>query len=346
MTRIIFYIPEKAINDATEYYVNLVKKAFMEKGVEVVVYNYDNFDLKTSHYFFTIRVRDFIQIYKKKRSAKIIMWFQGLGPEEYLMLNDYSLKAYITAFIFNLVEKITIKKSYYNLFVSKKMEVYFRKKHSYNKSNYSIIPCYNKKLVKKYFEAALKPQGSFVYAGSLYAWQCFDKTIALFKEIELKNSKVSLTILTQDIAQAHKEIKRHNIKSYSVAYVALQDLDRELSKFKYGFMLREDHIINNVATPTKMNSYLSVGLIPIYSDVIHSFTENLDLDPYEIKTKAHESLSQLAERIITHNATEIDYDAFYKTCLKNFSSYYNDDLNVNKIKNELVENFILESSKN
>ena len=215
MTRIIFYLPAKSINDATDYYVNLIKRAFIETGLNVVSYEHDKFSIKDSDYIFTIRVRDFINIYKRKRSAKIIMWFQGVGPEEYLMLNNYSIKAYIIYYLFNIVEKITIKKSVYNLFVSKRMQEYFEEKHSYYKSNYSIIPCYNKNLIKKYFHSSLKPKASFVYAGSLFSWQCFDKTIALYKEIEQKNQNAFLTILTKDDAIAKAHVKRNNIKNIS-----------------------------------------------------------------------------------------------------------------------------------
>lgn len=343
MIRIIFYIPTKAINDATEYYVNLIKRAFEKKGIEVVVYHTQEFELQSSDLFFTIRVRDFIQIFKRNRSAKIIMWFQGLGPEEYLMLNNYTIKAHIISYFFNLAEKLTIKKSYYNLLVSKRMQTFFKEKHGYDKRNYSIIPCYNKNLIKHYFDTSLKPQSSFVYAGSLYSWQCFDKTVALFKEIERKNSKAFLTILTQDIEQAKEEIKRHDIKNYLVSYVPLKDLDRELSKHKYGFILREDHIINNVATPTKMNSYLSVGLMPIYTDVIDAFSENLDLDPFNIKTSVNESIDQISDRIIRHDGIEIDYNTFYETCQKSFSSFYDDEFNIKKIEKELIEDVIFKS---
>ncbi|MDO7172157.1 hypothetical protein [Mariniflexile sp. AS56] len=344
MMRVIFYLPTKSINDATEYYVNLIRKAFVEENIEVIQFAENNFEITSSDYIFTIRVRDFIDIYRKNRKAKIIMWFQGVGPEEYLMLNNYSIKAYIIYNLYNIVEKITIRKSFYNLFVSERMQKYLKEKHSYNKKNYTIIPCYNKNLLKEYFDLSLKPKSTFVYAGSLYSWQCFEKTISLYKEIELKNKNAFLTILTKEVEVAEAQIKELGIKNYDVFYVELKDLEQELSKHKYGFILREDHIINNVATPTKMNTYLSVGLMPIYTNVIDSFSENLNLGDYEIKTSANEDLIEISNKIIEHDDLIIDYNDFYDNCKNNFAGYYDDDFNINKVKKEFIDKNVFPNS--
>jgi hypothetical protein len=340
MIRAIFYLPKKSINDATEYYVGLIKKAFIEKGINVIIYEENNFNTEPSDYIFTIRVRDFIHVYKQKRNAKIIMWFQGVAPEEYLMLNNYSYRAYAIHYVFNFFEKITIKKSFYNFFVSAKMQEYLKEKHSYYKDNYSIIPCYNKNLKQEYFDGTLKPKTSFVYAGSLYSWQCFEKTLALYKEIEKQNSKAFLTILTKEKEEAEKQLKHFNIKNYKVLYVQLQDLDSELSKHKYGFILREDHIINNVSTPTKMNTYLSVGLIPIYTNVIDSFNKNLNLGSYEIKAKVQEDIIKISNSIINHDGLDIDYNDFYNICKDNFANFYDDHFNIKIITNELINKIV------
>lgn len=46
-----------------------------------------------------------------------------------------------------------------------------------------------------------------------------------------------------------------------------------LRDVKFGFVLRDDIAVNNVATPTKLSSYLSAGVIPIYSSALKDFYE-------------------------------------------------------------------------
>jgi hypothetical protein len=98
--RIIFYLPEKSLNDATIYYVDLISKAFTQENFKVAIFNNLDFHYNKTDYILTIRVRDFISAYLRKRSGRVIMWFQGIGPEEYLMINNYSIKAKTISFLF------------------------------------------------------------------------------------------------------------------------------------------------------------------------------------------------------------------------------------------------------
>lgn len=339
-----FYLPEKSLNDATIYYVNLIKTAFIKENIEVETYNTLDFENKKTDYIVTIRVRDFINVYLKTRSNKIIMWFQGVSPEEYLMINNYSFKAKIVSFLFSSVERLTIKLSFFNFFVSNAMKVHYNNKFNYDANNYSIIPCYNKYLNKACFKEVIKKEDSFVYAGSLFTWQCFEKTIELYSQIEKKNNNASLTILTKEIDEANIIINKYKIENYSVYYVPLEKLDDELSKFKYGFLLRENDLINNVSTPTKMNSYLSVGLIPIYTNVIQSFEENIKLGKFEIKLNHEDTILQMTDKILQHDKI-INYDMFYNVCLDIFQSYYCDDYNILSFKQFLSKNKKNENKK-
>lgn len=334
--KINFYLPEKSLNDATIYYTELIKKAFNENNFEIKSFSNTNFKYNNSDFFFTIRVRDFINLYKKTRSKKIIMWFQGISPEEYLMINNYSFKSKFIYYIFSILERITLKISYFNFFVSNKMKEHYSEKYNQKIDNDCIIPCYNKHLNKEYFKSEIKKELSFVYAGSLYSWQCFEKTVQLYKEIERKDSKASLTILTKEIDEAKVILKKYKVKNYNVLYVSLDALDAELSKYQYGFLIRDNHPINNVSTPTKMNSYLAVGLIPIYTDVIYSFNENLNLLNFEIKFTFKQNIVDVANKII-ENSKHINYNDFYDICAKNFLEYYDDSFNILKIKNNLID---------
>lgn len=334
--KILFYLPAKAVNDATIYYTDLIKRAFINSNYEVATHqtadHVNDFDLVV-----TIRVRDFVKVYFKNRNLRIVNWHQGIGPEEYSMLNNYTFSAKCISWAFSMAEKMVLQNSYCNFLVSDSMLKHYRAKYNIKLDNHLIMPCYNKNLKPGCFNENLKKESSYVYAGTLFSWQCFEKTVAVYQKIELKNPKASLTIFTKEKEEAKAILHQYKIKNFDIQYVSLEQLDEELSKFKYGFILREKHIINRVSTPTKMNSYLSVGLMPIYTDVIDSFEENLDLSPYSIKFNSDASLEAMANTIHAHNLSAVDYQRFYQICEQNFKDYYDDSFNINKIEKELID---------
>ena len=339
--RIFFYLPGNSLNDATQHYVDLVEKAFLEKGFQVLIHYDSNFKITTADYVFVINIKDFISVYFKTRSNKIIFWFQGLLSEEHLMMFDKTILRRIKCRGFDFLEKITLRNSFYSFYVSDFMKTYLREKHSFKSTNNMVIPCYNKALNENLFINTPKKKTSFVYAGGLFSWQCFDETISLYKEIENKNENAFFTVLTKQKEEAEKLIQKANIKNYNILYVPLQDLDEELAKHKYGFMLRENNVVNSCATPTKMNTYLAVGLIPIYTDAITAFNDNLYLQPFEIKVDLKLPFINTAENIVQHDALSIDYNQYLNICIANFRGFYDDDYNLNKIKENLIEDRIL-----
>lgn len=334
--KILFYLPTKAVNDATIYYTDLIKRAFVNNSYEVATHQtadrVNDFDLVV-----TIRVRDFLKVYFKNRNLRIINWHQGIGPEEYAMLNHYTLRAKCISWAFSIAEKIVLQRSYCNFLVSESMLKHYREKYRIPLKNHLIIPCYNKNLKPMCFNRDLKKESSYVYAGTLFSWQCFEKTVAVYQKIEAKNPKASLTVFTKEKEEAKAILQQYDIKNYDIQYVSLEQLDEELSKFKYGFILREEDSINRVSTPTKMNSYLSVGLMPIYTDVIDSFEVHLNLAPYSIKFNSDASLEAMANTIHVHNLSPVDYQEFYQICEQNFKGYYDDSFNISKIEKELID---------
>ena len=335
-SHIKFYLPKGQINDATAFYIDLIKNAFLDSDFKVSTFNKNDFEINDSDYIIVVSCWDFLSVYRKNRKAKIIIWFQGLLPEENKMLMGGSLNQKLRFPIYNWMEKKAIKKSYFNFFVSDRMRTHFSEKYDYNNDNFLIIPCYNKNLNKEYFSSNIKPKSSFVYAGGIFPWQCFTETAAIYKEIEKNNSNAFLTVLTRDREKAEEVIKSEGIKNYKINYVSLEEVMGELGKHKYGFLLREDNIVNNCATPTKMNTYLSAGLMPIHTNAVHSFNEHINLDGYEIKGNLEYEKAKLAEEILLHDDIQIDYDAYYDVCDSNFKEYFDDTYHIKKIKSKLI----------
>ncbi|MFV0233804.1 hypothetical protein OBK30_12190 [Empedobacter falsenii] len=317
-----FYLPKKAINEATIFYVNIIKEALERKENKVIFKEELDFNLEKEDYILTIRLRDFLKSYVKYKTKNTIYWFQGIQPEEYLMLNNYTFKAKVIKQMLDKLEGWVLRKSKYTFFVSDRMKEHFEIKHSYKIKNDIIMPCFNKQMNEKMFFYS-KNESSFVYAGSLFAWQCFDKTIALFKEIQQQIPEASLTILTNEMEKAKIQIESLGIKNYFVKFVPLEDLDQELSKYKYGFIIRDNILINNVSTPTKMSTYLSVGLIPIYTDVIEDFNQNLKNYNYQVLLDYKEDIKVWSEKIRTFNQKDIQITDQFTETNTIFNDYYN-----------------------
>ncbi|WP_313384725.1 hypothetical protein [Chishuiella sp.] len=332
-----FYLPKKCINEATIYYVNVIKKSLELLDKKVIMKDNLDFTLSNNDYVLTIRLRDFLTAYIKHKPKNTIYWFQGIQPEEYCLLNNYSAKSKIIKLGLDCLEKWVLKKATYIFFVSEEMKNHYKRKYNFIPKNYILMPCFNKQLDEKLFYKA-KKENSFVYAGSLFTWQCFEKTIQLFKKIQDKLPEASLTILTNEIDKATEQLKESNIKNYSVKFIPLEQLDQELSKYKYGFIIREDILINNVSTPTKMNSYLSVGLIPIYTDVINDYNINFSKFNYQIRLKNNRGLINWVKEITDFNKNIIDTKKQFIEVKGLFDMYYNENNYHKKINNLFINN--------
>ena len=78
-------------------------------------------------------------------------------------------------------------------------------------------------------------------------------------------------MLTFEQDEALEILNSKGVERFELRCVPPDKVAAELADVSYGFVLREDNIVNHVATPTKLSSYMSAGVIPIYSDCLDSF---------------------------------------------------------------------------
>ena len=217
------------------------------------------------------------------------------------------------------------------------MLMHYRNKYFYNKQDYIIIPCYN----LNYLSGLAGSTGeryknpSFVYAGSMATWQCVEETLQIFKAVQQKISEASLTLLVKEQDEAFGLVNKYGIKNVEIKYVNLSDLQKELTKYKYGFIIREDILVNNVSTPTKMNSYLASAVIPIYTDLIQAFVENIDLGDYSLCLNSKSSVFEKAQKIIDFEKRVIDSLQLDEKIQSVFKTYYSDNMYLTQIELKL-----------
>ncbi len=342
INKVKFYIPKIAINEATDFYVKLIEESLVQNGVDVE----NSFNLfrgvKSNEVIFVIRLIDLFLIKLLNPKAKIITWFQGVPPEECYLIKGRSFKGMLGVFLFNLIEKNAIKKSEMFVFVSEKMKNHFENKYGLGFEDRNVIlPCYNKHLDENSFNYKDKYDIlNFVYAGGMNKWQCVEVTLKIFKKINKYEKKSNLTLLTFHKEKAEELIDKLNVRNVTVKYVKLEDLQEELKKFKYGFIYRERDIVNQVSTPTKMNSYMAAGVIPIYTNVIESFEENIDLGIHELKFDPDlDTIESISNQIILHHKSKKRIDELKRAYRSIFNNYYNDNMNKQKFFNSFKSIF-------
>ena len=333
INEITFFLPKNTMNEATIYYVDIVQRAFIKAGY-IVKQTKNLLDLKGQKKIFVMSAKWCFIVKLLHPYAKIVTWFQGLGAEEALMTRNSLLRKKL----WNYVEFFSMKFSWLNIYVSERMRQYYKETYHLEDKNFFIMPCFNKQLNIESFNSTYKyATPSFVYAGGLDKWQCIEETLELYSLIEKKMSNATLTLLTKDKDSAESLIKKYNIRNYKVNYVSLDELDAELMKYKYGFLIRKNHIVNNVSTPTKMNSYLANGVLPIYTDVVDDFNIKISKLKSCIKLNHHDSFFKWAEIIVDYDKSMVCCKDEIKADINTiFLDYYFEEIYIDNLSDSLM----------
>ena len=183
----------------------------------------------------------FIKLIKKI----YIFDLHGVVPEEF--------ELYGKTFKKNILE--VIEKNVYNRFsyvVPKNLENYITEKEQ-NKSDIVHI----------------------IYSGNLQKWQNIDLMLQTIQNNLFSNFRYQ--ILTGNLQEMEKKLKQYGLEKSElirINSVSPEELSQYYKKSNYGFILRDDIAVNNVACPTKLVEYMNFGIIPItLSDNIGDFLE-------------------------------------------------------------------------
>lgn len=311
-------------NMATTLYIDILEQALKNIFLKVE-YTEDVANIHKDDVVLVITLYAARNIIKHNFNQSIIYWFQGVAPEEIVFgVKHPTFRTSIRKLYFSIWEYLVLKKSKYNVFVSDAMMEHYRNKYNFRKSNFFIIPCYNQNFEESAFFLPHKYENtSFVYAGGILKWQCVEEMIQLYNLVKKRIPEAILTILTGDKENAEQLVKKHNAENVQIKYVPVEKLNDELSKHKYGLLLRTNDIVNNVATPTKFNSYLALGVIPIISDVIKSYRPIVNNMRYVIRNKDEKDISSAYNQIINFEKQQIDPQSILEEYRDIFNNYYN-----------------------
>jgi hypothetical protein len=115
----------------------------------------------------------------------------------------------------------------------------------------------------------------FCYLGQAQSWQCVQETIAVYSRIERERNDTFFLVLTRDTEEFRKLSQAKGIKNIEIRSVPHAMVPCFLKWCDYGFVIRKPHLVNFVASPTKVLEYLSAGVRPILTEAVGDFSDFL-----------------------------------------------------------------------
>lgn len=210
--------------------------------------------------------------YKELTKTGFVFDIHGVYPEE-IVLNWKESKWKRDFYEWACsVEKCAIKKADHLIFVSNGMKHFFLEKYSNSEINNStIVPCcvdyefYNfNNSDRDEIKKKLCTDNNIVYAymGSIDSWQCFDEVCSIFKGISTLEKDSTLLVLTNNRKLANQIMLEQNVDLSKVRLLSLthDQVGLFLQAADLGFLIRKNHIVNLVSSPTKLSEYLAAGL--------------------------------------------------------------------------------------
>jgi hypothetical protein len=204
-------------------------------------------------------LRDEIFIKGKK---KIIWDVHGSVPEEFEMQSDF-YKAQIA----DEAEAFLAKNADISIVVSNAMKRHLEKKYS-NRLNANVIvmPIFNAEQLKptdckkeKILNNGQLPL--VVYAGGLQKWQKIDEMQDIIAEAGHMCRYVIFCPRPEEFF--NKWGIRTRPQAMNVEYKTPEEIKEVYKRCHYGFSLRDNVTVNNVACPTKIIEYIQYGIVPI-----------------------------------------------------------------------------------
>ncbi|MGV3763101.1 glycosyltransferase [Parapedobacter sp.] len=196
-----------------------------------------------------------------RREAHVVLDAHGVVPEEL-----HYQGAARRGRLYGLAEQRIFRRVDTVVTVSDVMTAHFRRKYPEWESRamrYPILPAH---LQREPPMAGATPDNKVhvIYSGNLQSWQNVDLLISLIKEN--RSDRIKYTLLTGQPTDLKKRLLDLGVQlgsNIEVLTVSPHELRGYYQSAHYGFILRDDMLINRVACPTKMVEYLFYGITPI-----------------------------------------------------------------------------------
>ena len=228
--------------------------------------------------------------YLKNKKNNLILDAHGIVPEEIF----YYGKRY-RSFYMNWIERNYFNTLSHCICVSNAMINHFKYKYPDKSISYHLLTTSNllpipmeDEIRKLRFELKINDKNKvIIYSGNCQLWQNIP---LIMKNIQSIISEFKIIILTGEKKIFEDYFKEYHIDLTKVILrsVAPSELNKYYSISNYGYLLRDDILLNRVSNPTKMLEYLQFGIVPVVlspqiGDYIDKGYEYLRLADFESK---------------------------------------------------------------
>lgn len=195
-----------------------------------------------------------------KVDKEFFLDFHGAVPEEIQCLTgDYQKSQE-----FERIERAAVNLATTIIAVSNSMVRHIKQKYPEETqgTNFIVMPIFDTDLyLSNQTHTRSNGDINIVYAGGMQTWQLFDEMISAIKR-QRSIAVYELFVPSVDLfLQKYGHDK--DLSDVRVRNVSPHELRRIYESSDFGFILRDNSVVNKVACPTKLIEYLASGVVPI-----------------------------------------------------------------------------------
>lgn len=182
-------------------------------------------------------------------SKNFILDIHGVVPEE----AKFREENFLRILFYSVLELLIIKKVSCLIGVTDKMVTHMINKYKISTVNSIILPM---SMIGSFYQDRVNGKDiDIIYAGGIVKWQNIDKLARLCNKYLDLNVKLFIN--------GYQKVADMFVKKGDLALVDHSELLPYLFRAKTGFIVRDQHILNSVACPTKLIEYIQCGIVPI-----------------------------------------------------------------------------------
>ncbi len=182
----------------------------------------------------------------------------GAVPEEFSYQGEEN-----NAQLFNQIEHHVVTNAHYIVVVSVAMRTHLLNKYPGQISGqFIILPNIPEIPIEQLDKPYVNGKPVIIYAGGIQVWQQVPKIVdAMVKTSHLNTYKFFCPYPDEVKAMLPPDMQGAN--PFEIESKQREEIFPEYRLSHFGFILREDRVVNNVSCPTKLVEYLAMGVIPI-----------------------------------------------------------------------------------
>jgi hypothetical protein len=251
-------------------YLDISFRRFLRKGVRtegvVTIYCLNVF----MHFFLILRLMraarvvyvhsayNALRIMAFPTKARMIFDAHGIVPEELTAEGRGG-----AARILNVAERFILKRCDALICVTHSMLEHFYRKRGRSADREEIVlpilPHLGDSTSATQALQARRAPETVIYAGGMQAWQNIEKMV----DAATRQPQLHYTFLTGDVTRFEARLRESDVHQFTCRSVAPAQVKDFYLSHQYGFVLRDEILVNLVACPTKLVEYLYWGVLPV-----------------------------------------------------------------------------------